>query len=128
MMPKGWIFLFVLAAWPQCLSAQQAGANNSLNDTQRLGRLLYEQSCGVCHTKPTLISPLYGPALSKESLDGREDVLRTFIANGTSRMPGFKTMYEPAQIDAIVSYLKTVSKPPPEPEAAPRAGGPRVED
>jgi mono/diheme cytochrome c family protein len=123
---SGWIFLFVLAALPQSLPAQPAAAN--LNDTQRQGRMLFEQSCGVCHTKPTLISPLYGPALSKESLDGREDVLRAFIANGTARMPGFKTMYEPAQIDAVVQYLKTVPKPPPEPEAAPRAGGPRVED
>jgi mono/diheme cytochrome c family protein len=125
MLRKGWIFLFVLAAWPQGASAQTSAP---LTDTQKTGRLLYEQSCGICHTKPTLISPLYGPALSKESLEGREDVLRAFIANGTARMPGFKTMYEPAQIDAIVSYLKTLPKPPPEPEAAPRAGGPRVED
>jgi mono/diheme cytochrome c family protein len=125
MLRKGWIFLFVLAAWPQGASAQTP----ALTDIQKSGRLLYEQSCGICHTKPTLISPLYGPALSKESLEGREDLLRAFIANGTSRMPGFKTMYEPAQIDAIVSYLKTLPKPPPEPEAAPRASsGPRVED
>jgi mono/diheme cytochrome c family protein len=125
MLRKGCIFLFVLAAWPQGASAQTP----ALTDTQKSGRLLYEQSCGICHTKPTLISPLYGPALSKESLEGREDLLRAFIANGTSRMPGFKTMYEPAQIDAIVSYLKTLPKPPPEPEAAPRASsGPRVED
>jgi mono/diheme cytochrome c family protein len=126
MMRKGWIFLFAVAAWPQAASAQQAGA---LTDTQRSGRLLFEQSCGVCHTKPTLISPLYGPALSKETLDGREDVLRAFIANGTARMPGFKTMYEPAQIDAIVQYMKTVPKPPPEPEAAaPSSAAPRVQD
>jgi mono/diheme cytochrome c family protein len=128
MMRKRWFFVFALAAWPQGLYAQPAPATNPLNDTQKQGRLLYEQSCGICHTKPTLISPLYGPALSKESLEGREDVLRTFIANGTTRMPGFKTMYQPAQIDAIVQYLKTVPKPAAEPEAAPRAGGPRVED
>jgi mono/diheme cytochrome c family protein len=126
MMRSGWIVVFSLVAAPQTVLAQSSAAN--LNDTQRQGRMLFEQSCGVCHTKPTLVSPLYGPALSKESLDGREDVLRAFIANGTARMPGFKTMYEPAQIDAIVQYLKTVPKPPPEPEAAPRPGGPRVED
>ena len=124
MLRKGWIFLFVLAAWPQRASAQTP----PLTDTQKSGRLLYEQSCGICHTKPTLISPLYGPALSKESPEGREDLLRAFIANGTSRMPGFKTMYEPAQIDAIVSYLKTLPKPPQEPAAAPARSGPRVED
>jgi mono/diheme cytochrome c family protein len=126
MMRSGWIVLLVLAALPQSLSAQPAAAN--LSEIQRQGRMLFEQSCGVCHTKPTLVSPLYGPALSKESLDGNEDVLRAFITNGTARMPGFKTMYQPAQIDAVVQYLKTVPKPPPEPEAAPRPGGPRVED
>jgi mono/diheme cytochrome c family protein len=122
-MRKSCIFLLALAAWPQAASAQQAGG---LNDTQKSGRLLFEQSCGVCHTKPTLISPLYGPALSKETLEGRDDVLRAFIANGTARMPGFKTMYQPAQIDSIVQYLKTLPKPPE--EAPAKAGGPRVED
>jgi mono/diheme cytochrome c family protein len=117
------IFLFAMAAWPHNLAAQPAPA---LTDMQRTGRMLYEQSCGICHTKPTLISPLYGPALSKESLEGREDVLRVFIANGTARMPGFKTMYTPSQIDAIVQYLKTLPKPPE--EAPAKAGGPRVED
>jgi mono/diheme cytochrome c family protein len=117
------IFLFAMAAWPHNLAAQPAPA---LTDTQRTGRMLYEQSCGICHTKPTLISPLYGPALSKESLEGREDVLRVFIANGTARMPGFKTMYTQSQIDAIVQYLKTLPKPPE--EAPAKTGGPRVED
>ncbi len=125
-MRTGRTLLFALVAWPHVTLAQQSGAAASLTETQKSGRLLFEQSCGICHTKPTLISPLYGPALSKETLGGRDDVLRAFIANGTSRMPGFKTMYEPAQIDAIVQYLKTVSKPPE--EAPAKAGGPRVED
>ena len=123
MMRKAATFLFALTAWPHGLSAQPAPA---LTDTQRAGRLLYEQSCGICHTKPTLLSPLYGPALSKESMDGKEDALRAFIASGTARMPGFKTMYQPAQIDSIVQYLKTLPKPPEEAPAKP--SGPRVED
>jgi mono/diheme cytochrome c family protein len=118
------ILLFAAVAWPHGLSAQPAAS--ALSDTQRTGRMLFEQSCGICHTKPTLISPLFGPALSQETLDGKEDAMRAFIASGTARMPGFKTMYEPKQIDAIVQYLKTVPKPPPEPEAKP--GGVRVED
>jgi mono/diheme cytochrome c family protein len=50
----------------------------------------------------------YGPPLSKASLGGQEDVMREVIANGTPRMPAFKYHFEPAQIDAIVRYLKTV--------------------
>jgi mono/diheme cytochrome c family protein len=111
---KGWIFLFALMTWPQAASAQHAGANAPLNETQMMGRLLYEQSCGICHVKPHLVAPVFGPVLSQETLEGREDLVRAFIANGSARMPGFKTMYEPAQIAAIASYLKTVPKPPPE--------------
>jgi mono/diheme cytochrome c family protein len=42
--------------------------------------------------------------------------MRETITNGTPRMPGFKLLFEPAQINAIVAYLKTV----PAPQAAPR--------
>jgi mono/diheme cytochrome c family protein len=34
-------------------------------------------------------------------------------------MPGFKYHFEPAQIDAIVAYLKTIPTPPPPAPAAP---------
>ncbi len=76
---------------------------------------LFNQSCRVCHTKPTLLSGMYGPALSMNTLGGNADAIRTFIANGTARMPGFKYDFTPAQIDAIVAYIKT------RPVAAPAA-------
>jgi mono/diheme cytochrome c family protein len=84
------------------LAAQPAG------DSQRvLGLRLFNQSCRVCHTKPTLLSGLYGPALSMNTLGGNADAIRTFITNGTARMPGFKYDFTPAQIDAIVAYIKS---------------------
>src|SRR5580704_10749278 len=86
--------------------AQSASAQVQLNDTQKLGQRLFEQSCGVCHTKPTLVSGLYGPALSKEAAGGHEDVVRDVIGNGTPRMPGFKYTYDADQIAAIATYLK----------------------
>jgi mono/diheme cytochrome c family protein len=93
----------LLAALPQVAAAQA-----QLTDTQRLGQRLFEQSCGVCHTRPTLVSGLYGPALSKEAAGGREDVVRDVISNGTPRMPGFRYNFEPTQISSIVSYIKTI--------------------
>ena len=111
MKPEGWIFLCALAVWPQVASAQHGGASTPLTDNQKMGRMLYEQSCGVCHSKPTLVSPVFGPVLSQETLEGREELMRAFIANGSARMTGFKVMYEPAQIAAIASYLKTLPKP-----------------
>ncbi len=88
-------------------------------DQESLGMRLFNQSCRVCHTKPQLTSPQYGPALSKETLGGKADLLREFISNGTARMPGFKYHFKPGEIDAIVSYLKTVPAPA---EASPTAG------
>lgn len=78
---------------------------------QRLGLRLFNQSCRVCHTKPTLLSGMYGPALSMNTLAGNADALRAFISNGTARMPGFKYDFTPAQIDAIVAYIKTIPVP-----------------
>ena len=103
--------------------AQQGAGNARLNDKQLLGMRLFNQSCRVCHTKPQLTSPLYGPALSQKSLGGQDDVMREVISNGTPRMPGFKHHFEPPQIDAIVAYLKTIPAPA---EAAPASGKPNA--
>jgi mono/diheme cytochrome c family protein len=49
--------------------------------------------------------------LYKELIVGNEDTMRDFIANGSAgKMPGFKYGLEPAEINAIVEYLKTVSR------------------
>src|SRR5262245_42995818 len=102
-------------------SAQPGTADSTLNDTQLLGMRLFNQSCRVCHTKPQMVSPLYGPELSQSSAGGQESVMRDVISNGTPRMPGFKYHFEPAQIDAIVAFLKTIPAPPaPAPAGAAR--------
>ena len=97
--------------------AQPAETGTPLNDAQTLGQKLFYQSCVVCHTKPQITSGQYGPVLSKDTLNGQEDVMREFIGTGTSRMPGFRFQFEPTQINAIVAYLKTVPTPPPAPAA-----------
>jgi mono/diheme cytochrome c family protein len=102
----------------QAAFAQPADSGAALNDTQKMGQRLFYQSCVVCHTKPQITSGQYGPVLSKDSLNGQEDVMREFISNGTTRMPGFRFQFEPTQINAIVAYLKTVPAPtPPAPTA-----------
>jgi len=85
-----------------------AAAEEELNPTQQLGRQLFGQSCAVCHLPQQVGATTFGPPLSKASLGGQDDVMREVIANGTPRMPAFKYTLEPAQIDAIVQYLKTV--------------------
>jgi mono/diheme cytochrome c family protein len=98
------IVLLLLAGIPQRLIANE----NHLTPRMQLGKRLFEQSCGVCHTRPTLISGMYGPELSRLNLGGQDDLLRMFIGNGTARMPGFKYTYNPEQIAAIAAYIKTL--------------------
>jgi len=88
-----------------------ASAQAFLNERQLLGMRLFNQSCRVCHTKPQLTSPQYAPVLSRASLNGNDDALRAYIGNGSAKMPGFRYHFKPAEIDAIVAYLKTVLPP-----------------
>ena len=109
---SAWMIPLVLGAvlfGPGPLQAQQASP--PLNATQKLGRQLFTQSCMVCHTAPQLNAGLYGPALSKDAAGGEAAVMRGVIADGTPRMPAFKYLFRPKQIDAIVAYLKTVPAP-----------------
>ena len=96
--------LFALAASATGAVAQQV----SLTEQQVMGRQVFAQSCGVCHLPPSLGAKTYGPALNKEAGGGDDDVMREFITNGTPRMPAFKYYLKPDQIEAIISYMRTV--------------------
>ena len=111
---RGWLGVLLLAAWPQVAQAQ-AAADDGLDEAQKLGRRLFGNHCVVLHVKPQITSGQYGPVLSKIARR-QPRVMRDVISNGTPHMPGFKTQFQPAQIDAIVAYLKTVPAP-----SAPRA-------
>ena len=98
--------VLLLAGGPGPIAAQQH--EDHLTEAQQFGRQLYEKSCGVCHTRPTMVSGMYGPELNKNSAGGSEEVMRGVITNGTPRMPGFKYTYDATQIAAIASYLKVL--------------------
>jgi mono/diheme cytochrome c family protein len=110
-------FLFFLSLFPSMLRAQGAKTAD-LTPTQKLGQRVFQQRCGVCHTKVNAAAPMYGINLYKDIVDGNEDMIRDYIRNGSNRMPGFKYGLEPAEIDAIVEYLKTVPKPAPAPQTS----------
>ena len=100
------ILLLLLTAWTQDAFAQQA--DDTLNDTQKLGRQVFAQSCGVCHLPPAINARTYGPGLSKDTAGGSDEVIRGVISEGTPRMPGFKHYLQRGEIDAIIAYLKSV--------------------
>jgi mono/diheme cytochrome c family protein len=101
---------FVIASASAALA--QGAPDATFNDAQREGLRLFSQSCGVCHTQIQQRTRQYGPVLSRETLGGDEEAMRDYIGTGTPRMPGFRFNFEPAQIGAIVQYIKTI---PPQP-------------
>jgi mono/diheme cytochrome c family protein len=104
--------LFLLTAAPYAFAQQPP---DGLNDQQRLGRQVLAQSCGVCHLPPARNARTYGPALNKSTAGGDDALVRKVIAEGTSRMPAFKYFLQPAEIDAIVAFIRTVPVPAPSP-------------
>jgi mono/diheme cytochrome c family protein len=82
--------------------------DHASSPAQQLGRRLYEQHCGVCHTRPTLVSGMYGPELNKDTAGGNQEVIRGVISDGTPRMPAFKYTFKPDDIAAIASYVVTL--------------------
>lgn len=112
------VAIAAIAAIVVSAAASASAQQPQLSDTQKLGQALFVQSCGVCHLKPLLGAPQFGPALSRDLASGNEDGMRQVIANGTPRMPGFKYTFSEPQIAAIAAYLKTV---PPQAAAAPAA-------
>ena len=115
--------IFGACALAACRGSAAAGGG----DQTALGMRLFNQSCRVCHTKPQLVSPQYAPVLSMNTLGGKADVMREVIGNGTPRMPGFKYHFKPAEIDAIVAYIKTIPAPSDAPPPA-KAGSSRDAD
>src|SRR5690242_13883816 len=93
----------LLAALPVAVALDAAAA-----DPASEGHRLFVQSCGVCHLKPNLKAGLYGPALTRDSVAGKEPAVRELVQTGTPRMPGFRYGLSPVQIDRIVAYLGTV--------------------
>jgi mono/diheme cytochrome c family protein len=93
---------------PSAASTQQTALHDGLNDTQKLGRQVFAQSCGVCHLPPAINARTFGPLLSKDTAGGSDEVIRGVISDGTPRMPGFKHYLDRAEMDAIIAYLKAV--------------------
>ena len=104
-----WVGLLLAALWTSTAWAQQADGN--LTDKQQRGRQLLAQSCGVCHLQASMGAKTYGPPLNKASANGNNDIMRTFILEGTPRMPGFKYHFKTADVDAIIDYVRTVPAP-----------------
>lgn len=83
-----------------------------LTGVEMKGRSLFGQRCANCHLG-TAQRP--GPLLSRQTVEKRGDAfVREKIMKGTPAiMPGFAYSLEPAQIDQIIAFLKTMAVAPP---------------
>ncbi len=83
-----------------------------LTEVEMKGRSLFAQRCANCHLG-TAQNP--GPLLSQQTVEKRgEAFIREKIMKGTPTiMPGFEYSLEPAQIDQIIAFLKTMAVAPP---------------
>ena len=82
-----------------------------LTEVEMKGRSLFAQRCANCHLG-TAQRP--GPLLSQQTVEKRgEAFIREKIMKGTPAiMPGFEYSLEPARIDQIVAFLKTMAVAP----------------
>jgi mono/diheme cytochrome c family protein len=94
------------------LSSFAASAqDDGLNPTQRTGRQIFAQSCGICHLSPNRGAATYGPRLHQATASGSDDLMRAFITEGTQRMPAFKFYLTAPEINSVIAYLRTVPAP-----------------
>jgi len=79
------------------------------------GKAVFDQSCAICHFSESTAQKI-GPGLKNlytrlRFADGKrvDDVTVThWIESGGKNMPGFKDALKPAQIHALIAYLKTL--------------------
>jgi len=78
-----------------------------LAETELKGRGLFAQRCANCHGG-TAQRP--GPPLGQQTVERLgESSIREKVRKGSAMMPGFEYSVQPAQIDQIVAFLKTVA-------------------
>jgi mono/diheme cytochrome c family protein len=102
------LLLFVLlgvASFSFSQGKPASAGKPELTETQKLGRLLVQQRCSICH----LTALNYGPPLSKQTGAGKPaDYVEKTILDGGLKMPAFKYGLEASEVAAIIDYLKTV--------------------
>jgi mono/diheme cytochrome c family protein len=84
----------------------KAGRPPTLSDIELKGRHLFFLRCAACHTDE---ANSYGPRLDQARVKAlTDDAVRTKIAEGSRRMPGFRYMFDAPQVDSLLAYLKTI--------------------
>ncbi len=101
------VALLLTAVWATSAIAQQQAAKR--------GRQIVDAKCARCHaigrtgTSPLALAPPFRVLSQKYPLRNLEEALAEGIVTGHSDMPVFR--FTPAEIDAILTYLSSISTP-----------------
>jgi cytochrome c len=96
-------------------AAGTAVADNSTSAAAARGKTTFEEKCSVCHSADTTEKKI-GPGLKGFYARGTftdgskvtDESLLKFIQTGKGAMPPFKDTLEPAKLQDIMAYLKTL--------------------
>ena len=89
--------------------AQAAGSGAATR-----GEAWFYQRCSLCHMGRIVKDESYEPmapsleGVLKDALPDREKVVREQIQQGSLRMPGFRYNFTPAELEELMTYLKTL--------------------
>jgi mono/diheme cytochrome c family protein len=101
----------LLALTVASMVAQQTPPTASLSAAERTGEKLFLQRCALCHLGAAPTYRPYGPPLDGTVGLRGEDIVKTVILEGSPGMPAWKYSLTPAQVDAIVAYMKRLPRP-----------------
>jgi mono/diheme cytochrome c family protein len=107
--------LALLAALGCQAEPRKSDAELGLNPTQAMGRHVFDANCARCH-EPYSSRGLHGPSLHNLYKKGylpsgtpaNDDRITEVIIRGRAKMPAFGNSLAESQIDALLSYLKTL--------------------
>jgi len=109
----GWGGILLLTGCAVVLAGQrQLRAQTTAPAGAVEGRRLFQQKCALCHVAAVRGRDPYGPKLSKAQVERSEDGVKQIVRGGIGRMPGFQYTLKPAEIEAVVAFLKTLDAPP----------------
>ncbi|MEO6804155.1 MAG: cytochrome c [Granulicella sp.] len=96
--------------------AQDAPPTAAASSAPAAGKAIFEQKCAVCHNADSTDKKI-GPGLKGLYARGTfttsgnkitDDSITAFIQAGSGMMPPFKGVLEPAGLQDVVTYLKTL--------------------
>jgi mono/diheme cytochrome c family protein len=95
-------------------ATSSGSGREKLSEQEMRGEGLFLQRCSLCHLPRKLkfgSPPVVGPILSGQFRDATPEQMKTlrgFILKGGPDMPGFQYGLEPADLDDLIAYLKTL--------------------